>query len=115
MAGTIVKGWPQARGAKYESVVDHTGPASYTVVTTGDPVTGGDIVTAAEFGLKFLDYVEATGSEDGVYDVVPIVSALDPVPRTQVTLRWFPRAGSVEVAATTNLSAKHVRLCAVGG
>jgi hypothetical protein len=114
MADTVIRGFPQSDGAKIESVLDHIGPASYTQVSTGATVTGGDVVSAAAFGLKWLDYVDASMDSTGVYTPLPIINAADPIERTQVTLRWMTASGATEAAALANLSSSHVRLRAVG-
>jgi len=114
MADTLIKGFPVTIGGKTFSAIDHTGPASYTAVTTGAPVSGGDVIVAATFGLRFIEAVECTMDNTGVYDPDPILSAADAVPRTQITLRWFTAAGRAEVAGATNLSASHVRIQVIG-
>lgn len=101
-------------GDRYVSVIDHPGPASYTQVTTG-PLAGGDVVTAAEFGLKSFSHVGVMGlSNDGVNEVLacPAVSSKGEI--TTVTLEWFVAATRAQVAGAVNLTAKTVRLFAIG-
>lgn len=114
MADKALTGYPQSIGGKTESVLDHTGPASYTVVTVGTPPTGGDIISAAAFGLKWIEHMSVTGDNTGTYFVVPIRTGTDPLGSILWTLRWFTAVGAVEVVATTDLSAKHVRIRAIG-
>lgn len=113
MADTIVKGYPLSIGGKIYSVVDHTGPASYTQVTTGATPSGGDVIQAAAFGMKYIESIEIDGDSTAVYDIVP-ASPPDALPRTSWILRWFTAAGRGEVAGATNLSASHVRICVTG-
>lgn len=114
MADTLVKGFPVTIGGKQYSVIDHTGPTSYTQVTPGNPPTGGDIVTAAAFGLKAIEMMEVTMDNTATYDPDPCLAQTDILPRTQITLRWFAASGRAEVAGATNLSASHVRIDAIG-
>ena len=65
----LIRDFPQGWGNRMISVIDHVGPASYASVVTGAPPTGGDPVTAAEFGLKSLSAVYAGLSDDGQYNV----------------------------------------------
>jgi len=113
MADVLAKGYPFNFGAKIYSIVDHTGPASYTQVTTGATPSGGDTITAAACGMKYIESIEIDADNTGVYDIIP-VSPPDALPRTSWILRWFTASGRGEVAATTNLSASHVRICVTG-
>lgn len=114
MADTLVKGFPQSNGGKIESVIDHTGPASYTVVTPGTTPTGGDSVSAAAFGMKYIENLEASGDNTGTYNVVCIRTGTDALGSATWILQWLTTVGNVEVVGTTNISAKHVRLRAIG-
>lgn len=113
----LIKGYPISIGGKQLSILDHSGPAApgYVVVTPADPPTGGDVVEAAAFGLKFIEGVAVGGDESGLYAIVPIHSALDSTPRSQVTLRWFTAVTMAEVVGTTVLSGHHCRLIVWGG
>ncbi len=93
------------------SPADHTGPASYSQVTPGATPTGGDSITAAELGLKFIEGVLCSGDDTGSYLPVPIAMLS---PQTTVILRWFVAATMAEVGAAVNLSARHTRLIAWG-
>lgn len=113
MAG-IIDGYPQPSGARMESVIYKTGPSSYTVVTTGSPPTGGQALSATEFGLKYLDHVEATLSDNGQYFVYWTPKVTGKVPVSAGILMWVTAATGAEVVGTTDLSARQVRLRAVG-
>ena len=78
---TILDGYPQADGAKMESVIYKAGPSLYTVVTPGTTPTGGQAVTASEFGLKYLEHVEGGLDNTGTYLVffTPKITGKGPV------------------------------------
>ncbi len=114
MADTLIKGFPQSDGGKIESVIDHTGPASYTQVSTGTSPTGGDQVSAATFGMKYIEELTATMDNTGVYIPLAFKSGTDALGAATWILRWFTAATMAEVAGATNLSASHVRLHAIG-
>lgn len=105
-------GYPQSEGAKLGSVIEKTGPSSYTQVSTGSPPTGGQAVYASEFGLKYFDHVEGGLSDDGEYLVffTPAVDGKQPV--THGILFWMVAHTGVE--ASGDLSARTVRLRAIG-
>ena|SRR5579872_2439517 len=115
MARALISGdYPQALGSRRISVIDHVGPASYTQVTVATPPTGGDIVQASEFGLKYLEAVLVEGSDNGAYDgaAFPLSGQLQP--STSVALEWITAHTGAEVAGATNLSARTMRLLAIG-
>lgn len=117
--GNTLHGYPTIVGDHYLSVFSHTGPASYTQMTTG-PLAGGDAVTAREAGLETFDAVHPVGlSDSGVYrveGVAPVGNpSNDPVAARASSwrLRWVVVATGAEVAGGVNLSAQRVRLTAV--
>lgn len=110
----ILDGYPQPSGVRMESVIYKAGPSSYTQVVTGSPPTGGQAVNASEFGLKYLDHVEATLSDDGQYFVYFTPKVTGKAPVSAGILMWVVAAGGAEVAAVANLSARQVRLRAIG-
>lgn len=118
--GAPLADFPDSFGAHKGSVFSHTGPASYTQVTTG-PLAGGDTVTAVEAGMKFFDIVLATGlSDSGLYRVEAVAPVANPTTNKQAAhapswrLRWVVVATGSQVAAAFNLSGQTVRLFAVG-
>jgi hypothetical protein len=108
-------GYPKVPGDSLWSVVDVTGPASYTVITPGTPPTGGQLLTAADCGLQSMDWVQSMGSDNGTYDVACIAapfSAGNPLPG--VRLQWVTSAAGTEVTGGTALNARTVRLLVIG-
>ena len=96
------------------SVIDHPGPASYAQVVTGSPPTGGDTVSASEFGLKWLDAVYGCSlSDDGQYEVELSPSGTLNEPSSFIA-EWIIAATGAQVSALTNLSARKIRLIAIG-
>ena len=122
-------GYPKVPGDQPESVTDVNGPVAYVAITPGSPgppvvlPTGGQTVTAADFGLQSLDYVESMGSTDGLYSVViiPLMIASSPIPPlvtqlpdgtfSAVLLKWVTAGGT---EASGDLSQSVVRLFARG-
>lgn len=105
-------------GSVKTSVIGHSGPVLYTVGTFNTiPITGGDTVYAAEFGLKRLVGVIPLGMSDlGTYYVqaVPINNSLyGNATGTSYKLIWYVQATGVEAAAI-DLSAQTVRLLGIG-
>lgn len=108
--------YPAVPGNKPVSIADVAGSSSYTVVTVATPPTGGQIINASAFGLQYLEYVWASmGSDDGQYVGVCYLNPYyNGVPSTSVILQWVTAATGAEVAATTDLSARTIRLFAIG-
>ena|SRR5437763_982420 len=114
-ATNTLDGYPQgAFGDRYASCVDHPGPASYVQVAAATPPTGGDPITAAEFGLKSLTMVWGAMSDNGQFlaIVTPTVGAKGEV--TGWTIMYVTAATGAQVAGATNLSARTFRLFAIG-
>lgn len=107
---------PLPIGDRWQSVVNHIGPASYTQVTPGSPPTGGDVLYASACGLKFIQAVIGLAMDStGTYIVCGIPAANSPgLEQTSVILRWFTAASMTEVAGATNLSGKNVVLTVIG-
>lgn len=107
--------YPKVPGDSLWSIVDMTGPASYTQVTTGTPATGGQAVTAADFGMQSLDWIGAIGSDNGQYAVTVIPAPFNVgAPFNSALLQWSLAATGAQAAAAANLSARTVRLLAIG-
>ena len=116
----VLADYPDSAGAHRMTVFAHTGPTSYTAMTTG-PLAGGDSVTAAEAGIKFFDAVIPIGlSDSGLYVVQAVAPVANPSTNKQAAhatswrLRWVTASTGVEVTGTTNLSAQTVRLFGLG-
>lgn len=120
MADTILPGYLTTIGNKYMLVVDHFGPASYP--------TGGETITAAQYGIGGIDFIDSTNdinqgtvqytgvSFSGTY-YVDIKLATTTAPGGSVSslkAQWFVVATGAEVANTTNLSAEKIRLRIMG-
>ena len=107
-----------AWGDRPYAIIDLAGPASYTVVTTGTPPTGGQAVTPATFGLTTgLEGVFMVGgSDNGQY----IVQAFQATSYNQGLgnptwiIQWIVAATGAEVTGSTNLSSRTVRLIGFG-
>lgn len=122
--------YPKVPGDQPWSVVDVTGPASYVAVLPAaappPPAdeegtlpsaapSGGQTVTAADFGLQSIDWVGAMGSDDGSYNVSVLPGDFSSgSPLDSVVLLWIDAATGLEVTAGTDLSASTVRLLAIG-
>ena len=101
-------------GDRMESLIKLTGPSSYTQVTVGTPPagpTGGQIVPASAFGLKYINECHGSLDESGKYFVIPCVG---PGAATQVTLIWVIAHTGAEETGPTNLSTFTAKLRAVG-
>lgn len=99
------------------TVADIAGPASYTQVTNATPPTGGQAVGIAALGLPVsVIWAQAMGSDDGQFDIVVLLSPFNPLAGSGIglILKWIVSATGAEVAATTNLSARTVRILAIG-
>lgn len=132
MAAAILTryGYPKVPGDQPESITDVSGPASYTPLVPGSPgppivpPTGGQRITAQDFGLQSLDYVTGMPSQDGKYFVLVVPLLVEPMPNpplpTQLPdgtfstalLMWMNVTGGTQ--ASGNLSQSTVRLFARG-
>lgn len=111
----VLPDYPAPPGNKNESVIDWTGPASYTQVTVATPPTGGDAITPAAFGLQRFERIEGGPSDNGQYIAIPIMSPYNPGQTTPTaTLLWITAATGAQVAGAVDLSARKVRLWARG-
>jgi hypothetical protein len=105
--------YPKVPGDQPWSMIDVRGPATYDPLVPGEPPTGGQRITARDFGLQFLEFVVAMGSNDGGYCVVVIPdhfalqSDMD-----AVLLQWLDNPAGTE--SSGDLSGSIVRLLAIG-
>lgn len=112
MANTILPGYENLVGTKKMVIVDRSGPASYN--NTGTYATSGDVLSAAELGLGGIDNVIPSQSSDGLNEIeisFPLNSG-QAVPT--IALHWFVTATGAEVANTTALNTKSIRLLVFG-
>lgn len=109
-----VADFPQSFGSKRAQVALVVGPASYTQVTTGAPPTGGQIIRASDYGLKFIDMAWAAVSDDGQYEVVLTpATAIATAQQTWIAI-WKVAHTGAEATGATNLSARTVRVFLIG-
>ena len=115
---STAEGFPKPPGDQPWSVVDIAGPSSYTQLTPANPiVTGGQQISGATLGLNTsVVFCCALGSDDGTYIVNVFLKAFNPgqPSYTGVVLQWITAATGAEVAGAVNLSARTVRLLAIG-
>src|SRR5580704_1656730 len=100
----IIAGFPQSWGSKIVSIIDHKGPASYATFASGIPPTGGDSISAAEAGMKFIDAVIPLGlSDNGAYQVwaTPGIGNASEVP--SFFLAWYSYSSFGQAGNGTNL------------
>ena len=93
------------------SGIDWLGPSTYAPVVAGTPpalATGGDVITAAAFGMKALHQVIGGISYDGTYEVIPY--RIGP---TSWGLYWRVLSTGSQAGAIT-LNTSTVRLTAIG-
>ena len=122
-------GYPKVPGDQPDSIIDVVGPVTYTPLVPGTPgppivpPTGGQRITARDFGLESLDFVVGIGSTDGRYSVVVVPELIEPVPNpplptqlpdgtfSAIRIAWMALTGG---QASGNLSTSVVRLFARG-
>ena len=118
-------GWPSVFGDQRVGCWTHTGPSSYVQVSNATPATGGDPLPQAELqaqgGLKYADFITGPmGSDNGQYEVtvIPIDGNSSTsggiAPSRNFIIRWLVSATGAEAAGGTNLSARTVKLFAIG-
>jgi hypothetical protein len=113
-AANTLDGYPQgAFGDRYASCVDHIGPAVYAPVVNGTPPTGGDVLTAAEFGLKALTMVWSCESDNGQYLAIVTPTIGGKGEPTSWIIRYVTAATGAEVGAIA-LNARTFRFFALG-
>ena len=91
------------------------GPSSYTVLTVGSPPSGGDTISATQFGVSMITLVLGQSSYDGRWLVVPVR-----ISDAKWTLKWISlvtatvggqsQTANAEAAAGTDLSSTYVKL-----
>jgi hypothetical protein len=99
------------------TMADIVGPASYTQVTNGTPPTGGQAVSIAALGLPVsVIWGQCIASDDGQYSAEVILSPFNSLAGSQtgLILKWIVTATGAEVAGAVNLSARTVRVLAIG-
>lgn len=123
-------GYPKVPGDQPESIIDVSGPTSYTALVPGSPgppivlPSGGQKITAQDFGLQSLDFVTEMTSMDAKFFVLVVPLLVQPLPNpplatqlpdgtfSAVLLAWYVVATGAE--ASGDLSQSTVRLFARG-
>jgi len=93
------------------SAINWLGPSTYAPIVVGVApalATGGDVITAAAFGLKTIETLQGGVTWDGNYLVVPLRRNA-----TTWVLTWIVIATGLQAGAIT-LNASTVRLSAIG-
>ena len=95
--------------------VKWVGPSSYTVLTVGSPPSGGDTISATQFGVSMITLVLSQASYDGRWNVIPVR-----ISDAKWTLKWISlvtasvggqsQTAFTEAVATTDLSSTYVKL-----
>lgn len=110
--------YPQVPGTRLETVANVKGPASYTVITPGNPATGGTLVSAKDLGLVSISDVFCMTTDDGQYTGTAVFAGQPSltVPRSfsSFLIRWVVGSTGAEVAGAVDLSARTLRVH-VGG
>ena len=109
-----VPDFPQSWGNKRVQVALVTGPASYTQVTTGSPPTGGQTIKASDYGLKFIDAAVPMISDDGQYQMKLTPADSTTQQHSSLIALWQVAHTGAEVAGTTNLSGRTIRVLLIG-
>lgn len=100
------QGFADVFGGRQFNVIDYTGVASYVNGT-------GELLDPMMFGFRntIQSVLDVSGDQSGAYYAVafPVNSGI-----TAWRLRWFSVATGQEVTNATNLSAKTLKIAAVG-
>lgn len=91
------------------------GPASYTQVTPGNPATGGDSISGAQFGVNSITGIIFLGTYSGNFQVVPVRTsegkwALEWRSLVTATVGGQSQTTGVQATGSTNLSTEFVKL-----
>lgn len=112
--GLLVPDFPQSFGSKRAQIALLAGPASYTQVTVASPPTGGQLLKATNYGLKFIDFAIGGVSDDGQYEVVLTPAGAGSISPGAWTAIWKVAHTGAEVTGATDLSARTVRVFLIG-
>lgn len=106
--------YPAPPGNKHASILDLPVNGAYTAVVPGTPATGGIVVNASQFGLKAIEFAQATGSDNGQYEAVV---SMAPFNRNQtspaVRVQLIVAATGAEASGTI-AAGRTIRLFAIG-
>lgn len=121
----VLEGFPQSMGSKRISIFYHNGPVAYVQMAVATPVVTGDPVTDVEAGVRYIEQLYGGISDNGQYRVDAVPGGGNPTqaqpnggtvgaPQRTWRLRWEVLATGAEVAGAVDLSARSVRLTAIG-
>lgn len=109
--------YPAPPGNKHFSIVEvPITVASYTQLVQATPPTGGISVPASIFGLKYIEWAQCMGSDNGQYDAVVYAGTLSTNrPTTSLRLQIIVSLTGAEVAAAAAIAAgRTVRMLVLG-
>lgn len=104
MATKMLPGSPGVEGSRRTCTVDIDGLASYT--------TGGQAITAAQFGMKIIEAIEVGTSDNAAHNIEPRFSIKGP--SKDAKLVWVVVGTGAEVANAVNLSGRFTRIRVIG-
>lgn len=106
---TLLHGYPDYVGKRFNWCGNGIGPASYVQVTaTG----GGDPLVLPGFG-NYIDFAAPALTISRTYLVIPVPVLVGA--RATWRLKWTTQSSGTEVSAAVNLSAESVQLAGFGG
>lgn len=108
----LIEGFPHSTGPKRVSLITKAGPASCAAIVPGATPSGGQVVYAVDFGLKYIEFLQASIDGTGTYQVDCVPIGTDARPKSWL-LTWKTSATGVEIT-TGDLSSYVVRLLAIG-
>lgn len=111
-------GYPTSFGNQRASIAGVVGPTLYAPVVPGATPSGGQIIEAVAFGLKFFDFVIGGLSDSGTYyvqaaPVTPTVGAPQNSAGPTYRLQWIVVSSGLQAAAI-DLDAETVRIMVFG-
>ncbi|SRR6266700_1224711 len=111
---TLMPDFPISTGNRRLSVITLTGPSSYTSVVVGSPPTGGQALAASQFGLKYIENVYCSLSDDGQYSGYWTPASATKNAVVSGIFQWIVTDGGSEVRPTVDLSGRTIRVTAIG-
>lgn len=106
--------YPAVPGSKKESILDLAINGAYTAITPGTPPTGGILISATAFGLSYIEWAQASGSDNGQYDgVIYMAPSNKNLPSSAVRLQLIVGATGAEASGTI-AAGRTMRIFAVG-
>jgi hypothetical protein len=108
--------YPAPPGDKRITMIQITGPASYTQISTGTPPTGGISVKASDLGLVEIEAIlSVPTSNNGQFHLIPFPSASQLAPQKTVLFEAITTATGAQLAgASGSLAALTFIIVAIG-